>query len=124
MKKFALLFVGLVVISLLFTPACKTEDPFSIVGMWSGTMIWSDGQVDAVTYNFVGNETSGTVSVIVSWASANGNYSFIEPSITMNTTWGGGATHNCTGTLSADKSTISGTFTQNNGWSGTWTASR
>jgi hypothetical protein len=124
MKKFSLLFVGLVMISLLITPGCKSEDPFTIVGTWMGTMIWSDGQVDSVTYTFSGTETAGTVNLVVSWANASGNYTVAGTSVTMNMTWGGGASHNCTGNIDTNANTISGSFTQNNGWTGTWSASR
>ena len=124
MKKFSLLLIGLAIVSLLVTPGCKSEDPFTILGTWMGTMIWSDGQVDSTTYTFSGTEASGSVTISVSWGTTTGNYNVSGTSITMNTTWGGGASHNCTGIIDTNTNAMNGSFTQNNGWSGTWSASR
>ena len=118
--------MALIAVSLLFTASCKTEEVFNIAGTWNGTQYWNeDGTTNGATYIFTGTELSGTVSMSVTWGgTATGPYTVTGLNITMPMTWDAGASHTANGTVSADFHTISGTFTQNNGWSGTWTATR
>jgi hypothetical protein len=116
---------------LLINGSCKNAETFNIVGTWTGSMTWTDstGLTDTtdVEYTFSGSESSGTVFLDIAFvATLSGTYSISGLNITMNLTWNNGnpATHSQIGSASDDMNTISGTFTQNNGYHGTWTASR
>jgi hypothetical protein len=131
MKKIKLFYLSLIMFSLLFTWTCKDAETFNIVGTWTGSMTWTDstGLTDTtdVEYTFSGSESSGTVFLDIAFvATLSGTYSISGLNITMNLTWNNGnpATHSQIGSASDDMNTISGTFTQNNGYHGTWTASR
>lgn len=127
MKKLSLVLIALALISLLVSPGCKSEDPFTIVGTWSGNMTWSDNEVNSCTWTFTGTEASGTVSCNNSrYGMLSGNYTVTGTSVTMNMTWSGtnGASHNANGMIDEGANTISGNFSQDNGWTGTWSCSR
>ena len=128
MKKFSLLLIALAMISLLVTPGCKSEDPFTIVGTWTGTLTWSDSEVNSCTWTFTGTESSGSVSINNNYYGSiiSGTYTVTGTSVTLNTTWQvtDGAAHTANGMINEATNTISGNFTQDNGWTGTWTCSR
>jgi hypothetical protein len=126
MKKLSVLFIALVAAALLFTPSCKSEDVFNIVGTWNVTLTVSGLGTITGTYTFTGTETSGTCSVNFPGEveTMNGPYTVTGLNVNLNLTWTTTVTHTATGTVSADFLSISGTFTQSNGFSGTWTATR
>ena len=118
MKKVYLLLVSVLLVSLLFTPGCTKS--FDITGFWNFVYFGLPA-----TATFTGTEESGTVRIeITGVGGGTHNYTVNDLSVTIIGVWDAGASINATGVANEDHNQMSGTFTQNNGYSGAWSATR
>lgn len=126
MKKFRVLFVFLVVVFLISTSSCKKET-FNIAGLWNGSLNFTGYGSYTASFNFAGSEASGTATITVTGlGTLSGTYTVTDLSVNIQSTWqvSNPATNTMNGTASEDFNTMNGSFTQSNGFNGTWNASR
>jgi hypothetical protein len=126
MKKFSMILIFMISVALVFTSSCKSEDTFNIAGSWTGIISWTGSVSYTANYTFAGTETSGTVNIALPTYghTGTGTYTVVGLNVTLIVEWDAGAIFNATGAVSADFNTMNGTFTQDNGYNGTWTAMR
>lgn len=125
MKKTTLGILALVILLIVFLPACK-KSVFDITGTWNIYIVYAGTYEYNCTITFAGSETSGVASCTCSPNTGTGLYTVTDgKTIKFTITWtNAGYVDDFTGTKSSD-SVISGTLIENPGNTpGVWTASR
>ena len=127
MKNCSTICLIVILIVSIFVPACKSAETQTIVGTWAGDlMFYVNAYFEPTTYVFSGDDVSGFITLTTDLARAEGSYTVTGQTINMTLTWIGDnpATLMASGTINADYNSIEGTFTQNNGYNGTWSCYR
>lgn len=134
MKKFFLLMLLFLGVTLIFSPGCKTTEEgddctFNITGSWRLSFGFGSSSTFEQTANFSGSQTSGTTSGFSSWSDMSGTYTVSNCTTVMFTfPRSNGDLWTFNGT-SSSASAMSGTFTWYDSGldmtsSGNWTATR
>jgi hypothetical protein len=122
MKHYKLFFLFLFPLFLIVMPGCKSV--INISGTWNFMLNYDAGSSYTATFTFTGDENSGTLSVILaSTYSGTGTYTVNDPAVNFTVTWETTVVFMAIGTI-IDENNMNGTFTQDNSYNGSWTATR